>query len=128
MPIPEIPYQRTLKHTRKIQSDFYIREDGLWDIEGRFIDVKPFELPISTDFSIPANQPLHNLWVRLTTDTKATIVAIQVGFDNIPFPGYCENIEMQYQKLIGLNMLKSFRKAVREKLFPPLLLRKFKRH
>lgn len=115
MPLPDSPHRRALKHTRRLHVEFYLREDELWDIDARFTDVKPFDLEV-TSFVIPANRPLHDLSIRVTTDAKSNIVDVLVVFDQVPFSGYCEQIEAAYQKLIGLNLLKNFRQGVRERL------------
>lgn len=115
MPLPDSPHRRALKHSRNIHVEFYLREDELWDIDARFTDVKPFDLDV-TSFVIPANRPLHDFWVRITTDAQSNIVSAIVVFDHVPFKGYCESIEAAYQKLIGLNLLKNFRQGVRERL------------
>lgn len=115
MPLPASPDKRALKHTRNLQAEFYLREDGLWDIEAHFSDVKPFDLEV-TSFVIPANRPVHDFWIRVTTDAKSNIVGVKIVFDQVPFGGYCEKIEAEYQKLIGLNLLNHFRQNVRERL------------
>ncbi|NLC23799.1 MAG: DUF2889 domain-containing protein, partial [Oxalobacter sp.] len=115
MPLPDSPNRRALKHTRRLHVEFYLREDELWDIDARFTDVKPFDLEV-TSFVIPANRPLHDLSIRITTDAKSNIVDVLVVFDQVPFGGYCEQIEAKYQQLIGLNLLKNFRQGVRERL------------
>ena len=115
MPLPASPHQRALKHTRKVHVEFYLRDDELWDIEARFTDVKPFDLDVISPV-IPANQPVHDFWVRLTTDSNSNIVEAIVVFDQVPFVGFCERIKGDYQKLIGLNVLKNFRQGVRERL------------
>jgi len=33
---------RRLMHTRTVECNGYIREDGLWEVEARLVDVKPF--------------------------------------------------------------------------------------
>lgn len=115
MPLPDSPNRRALKHTRNIQVEFYLREDELWDIEAHFFDVKPFDLEV-TSLVIPANRPVHDFWIRVTTDAQANIVEVRIVFDQVPFKGYCEKIEPEYQKLIGLNLLENFRQSVRERL------------
>ncbi len=115
MPLPDSPNRRQLKHTRKLQVEFYLRDDDLWDIDAHFTDVKPFDLDV-TSFVIPANRPVHDLLIRVTTDAKSNIVGVKVIFEQVPFEGYCETIEPEYQKLIGLNLLNKFRQGVRERL------------
>lgn len=116
MPLPPSQNRRAIKHTRDLHVEFYLREDELWDIDARFTDVKPFDLEVASAFVVPANRPLHNLSVRITTDAKSNIVGVLVVFDHVPFEGFCNQIEAAYQKLIGLNLLKNFRQGVRERL------------
>ncbi|MCM1511501.1 MAG: DUF2889 domain-containing protein [Oxalobacter formigenes] len=115
MPLPASPHRRALKHTRNLQVEFYLREDELWDIEAHFSDVKPFDLEV-TSLVIPANRPVHDFWIRVTTDARSNIVGVRIVFDQVPFKGHCEKIEAEYQKLIGLNLLHHFRQDVRERL------------
>ncbi len=115
MSLPDSPHPRALKHTRKLQVEFYLRDDGLWDIEANFTDVKPFDLEVSS-LVIPANRPVHDLSIRVTTDEKSNIVDVHLQFNQVPFEGHCEQIEPEYKKLIGLNLLKHFRQDVRERL------------
>lgn len=115
MPLPDSPNQRALKHTRNVHVEFYLRKDELWDIDAHFTDVKPFDLDVTSSI-IPANRPVHDFWVRVTTDSQSNIVGVLVVFDQVPFEGYCDRIKDDYQKLIGLNLLQNFRQGVRERL------------
>lgn len=115
MPLPESPSPRVLKHTRSVQVQYYLREDELWDIDAHFTDVKPFSLEVAS-FVIPANKPVHDLWLRITTNAQGTIVDVVTAFDHIPFEGQCEGAAPQYKKLIGLSILKGFRHALKERL------------
>ena len=49
----------------------FARDDGLFDVEARLIDRKPFPfLRASSPEPVPAGEPLHDLWVRVTLDTE----------------------------------------------------------
>lgn len=115
MSLPDSPNRRVLKHTRRLQVEFYLRDDELWDIDAHFTDVKPFDLEVSS-LVIPANRPVHELSIRVTTDAQTNIVDVLLRFNHVPFEGFCEQIEPEYKKLIGLNLLKHFRQDVRERL------------
>ena len=54
------PVGRKPMHTRTVQCRGYLRDDGLWDIEGHLVDTKPYDIP-SEDRggTIPAGEPLH---------------------------------------------------------------------
>ena len=114
MSLPEPSYSRVLKHSRNTQIQYYLREDGLWDIDAHFIDVKPFDLDVSR-FIIPANKPIHDFVVRITVDARATIADVLIIFDHVPFEGICEAIGKCYKRLIGLPLMTGFRQAVKER-------------
>ncbi|MCZ4064562.1 DUF2889 domain-containing protein [Oxalobacter aliiformigenes] len=114
MSLPLPTTARVLKHTRTIQVQFFYRNDGLWDIDAHFTDVKTHDL-LLTSVVIPAKRPVHNLWLRLTINAQGTVVDAYVAFDDVPFEGYCERIHSRYRQLIGLNVLHHFRHGLHER-------------
>lgn len=114
MGLPKPTYARALKHTRHVDMDFHRREDGLWEIDAHFVDVKPIDINLRT-FFLPANIPIHNLWLRLTMDCEFNILESKAHFDNVPLAGFCDTIQEAYQNLAGLNLFKDFRQSVRER-------------
>ena len=75
---------RSPLHNRAITFRGYAREDGLWDLEGHLTDVWPTAVPCAGGM-LDAGKPMHDMWLRLTVDRTATIVAVQAvtdaGFD-----------------------------------------------
>jgi Protein of unknown function (DUF2889) len=65
MPLPS-PSPRQPLHTRQVECRRFRRNDGLWDIEGHVVDTKPYDIPGKYVRAIKANQPVHDMWVRLT--------------------------------------------------------------
>jgi len=114
MPLPPPSSARSLKHTRSIQVEIFSREDGLWDIDAHFKDVKPIDFPL-TSFVIPAGRPVHDFWLRLTIDIKGIVVEVTAVYDHEPFEGHCHRIQDSYRNLIGLCVLKGFRKGLKER-------------
>lgn len=110
------PVARTLRHRRAITAEAYLREDGLWDIEARLTDTKPRDIELAGGRVRPIGQPLHDLWLRVTIDLRMNVVDAEACSDWVPYPGHCDTIGPAYRKLIGLNLMKGFRKAVRERL------------
>jgi hypothetical protein len=110
------PVNRTLRHRRAISADAYVREDGLWDIEARITDHKSFDLTLAIGDVRKEGLPLHELWLRVTIDRKMNVVDAEACSDWVPYPGHCNTIGPAYRMLIGLNLMKGFRKAVRERL------------
>ncbi|GAQ27920.1 hypothetical protein SAMD00023378_1603 [Ralstonia sp. NT80] len=110
------PVPRVMRHRRAITVEAYLREDGLWDIEARLTDTKPRDIPLASGGVRPEGQPLHDLWLRVTIDTRMNVVDAEACSDWVPYPTHCDTIGPAYRKLIGLNLMKGFRKASRERL------------
>jgi hypothetical protein len=110
------PVNRSLRHRRAITAEAYSRDDGLWDVEARLTDTKPRDINLAGGRIRPQGQPLHDLWLRVTIDLTMTIVSAEASSDWVPYPGNCDTIGPAYRALVGLNLLKGFRKAVRERL------------
>ncbi len=115
MPLSQPTSPRVLKHRRAIQIDAFARDDGLWDIDARISDVKTRDAHLASG-SRPAGSPVHDLLLRLTIDTRFSIVAAEAVSDAVPYPGYCDTIGGAYARLVGLNLVRGFRKQLHEVL------------
>lgn len=115
MPLSEGSPRRTHIHTRTVHFEGYRREDGLYDIEGRLVDVKPIPVQLASG-EVPADRPVHDMHIRLTIDPKLNVLAAAALIDAQPYTGYCETIAPDYRRLVGANLGKGFRKAVSELL------------
>ncbi len=115
MPLPPPTSSRAPRHTRSIVAQAFEREDGLWDIEARISDVKTRLVEIASG-PRAAGDPIHDLWLRITVDTQFNIVDAVAASDAVPYHGHCEAIAPAYRQLIGLNLMKGFRQAVKERL------------
>ncbi len=113
LPAPKLP--RVLRHARNIEAQAFEREDGLWDIDTRITDTKTRVAHLASGDRLPG-YPIHDLWLRVTIDTRLTIVDAESVSVAVPYPGYCGSVSPAYKKLIGLNLIRSFRKALRERL------------
>jgi hypothetical protein len=113
LPIPEV--ERELTHTRRVRYEGYKRADGCWDIEAHLSDVKNHDYRLKTGVR-RAGQPIHDMWLRLTIDREFNIVEATARTDAVPYPGGCESAAPAYRELIGLCLLKDFRKRARELL------------
>src|SRR5271163_798275 len=76
------PAPREELHTRAITLRGYRRQDGLFDIEARLVDTKPFAMPNQDRGHIRAGEPLHEMWMRLTIDETMQIVACEAATDH----------------------------------------------
>src|SRR5213592_891306 len=115
MPLPVSEVERELTHTRRVRYEGYKRADGHWDIEAHLLDTKNHDYQLKTGVR-RAGQAIHDMWLRVTIDRSFTIVDAQAAMDAVPYPGGCEKIPPAYRKLIGLNLLRGFRKRVWEML------------
>ncbi len=110
MPLPAPASDGELLHTRTITCEGYARDDGLWDIDGWITDIKTYDAPNQDRGGVPAGEPLHGMGLRLTIDADMNIHDAVAVTDYSPFR-MCPAITPNFNKLIGLNMGKGFRKA-----------------
>jgi hypothetical protein len=113
LPVPEV--ERELTHTRRVRYEGYKRADGLWDIEAHLADTKNHDYRLKTGVR-RAGQPIHDMWLRVTIDRSFAILDALASADAVPYPGGCETITPAYRELIGLNLLRGFRKRVAQLL------------
>lgn len=102
-------------HTRRIEFEAYKRVDGRWDIEAHLVDVKPYDCPLESGMR-PAGEPVHDMWLRLTIDEDCNVLAAEASMIRMPYTSYCSRIEPDYGRLVGLNLLASFRRRAIELL------------
>ena len=97
---------RALAHTRKIECHGYRRADGLWDIEGRLVDVKPCE---------SGDTLIHDMWLRLTIDDKLLIHTAEAVMDKSPYP-VCPGITPNFSKLAGITIKAGWRREANRRI------------
>jgi len=108
MPLPP-PASRQLRHQRNIRAVAYEREDGLWDIDACLTDHKPRDVSLAGGVR-PNGLPIHELWLRITIDRKLNVVDAHASSDWVPYDGQCQSTNPAYRALIGLNLLRHFRR------------------
>ena len=114
MPLPEAAERKPM-HQRTLEFQGFARADGLWDIEGRLIDCKPFDHLNYRNEGLAAGVPVHDMSVRLTLNDTYELVAIQAAMDASPF-GVCPQAVGGLQSLIGLRLGAGWRQAVKSRL------------
>lgn len=112
--LPE-PAPREAVHTRSIVCRSFRRDDGLLDIDGRFIDTRPFAYDSDFRGTCQAGSALHNMQLRLTIARDRSIAALVSAMPSTPYEG-CAGVNPNFQRLVGLSIAKGFRKAMREKI------------
>ncbi|MEO8297334.1 MAG: DUF2889 domain-containing protein [Burkholderiales bacterium] len=117
-PLPEsrsvdvpAPAGRRSVHLRRIICEGFLRDDGLYDIEGTLIDTKPDDAQLPHRIA-PANQPIHRMMVRLTIDTGMVIRDAQAFSLDAPYPD-CYAAPAPYREVIGLRIGPGFTQTIK---------------
>ncbi len=110
MALPEAS-ARTPLHTRKITFEGFVRDDGLFDIEGELIDSKSAPIRMHERGLLPAGGAIHHMRVRVTVDDTLTIRAIATAMDSAPFAN-CQQAVDPAQQLVGATLGAGWRKAI----------------
>lgn len=113
MPLSSPP-ERELVHTRTIDIKAYQRQDGLMDIEGHLVDVKPFAHSL-TDTHREANEPVHDMWLRFTIDNAQKIVDAEAVLDRGAHT-ICHFVEPNFKDLAGLTIGPGLNKRIHERV------------
>ena len=106
---------RQVVHTRSIVCRGFRREDGLIDIEGRFIDTRPFEYYHEWRGTCPPGAALHHMQLRMTVDDHRHIRELVSAMPSTPFPG-CPEVNINFQRLVGVSIGRGFRQVLQERL------------
>jgi hypothetical protein len=100
-------------HARAIEIRGYKRADGLFDIEGRLTDTKPYDFQLAAGVR-KAGEAIHSMWLRITVDRNLVIVDAEARMDAVPYPGYCARIEPAYRQLVGLAIRPGYQQKLKE--------------
>jgi hypothetical protein len=109
------PAARHRLHTRTVLCDGFIRDDGLWEIEGRIVDHRTYPFDNEWRGRVMPDTPLHEMWIRLTLDDDMTIKAVEAATDRSPF-AVCPEVLPNFQRLVGAKIGPGFARSLREKL------------
>jgi hypothetical protein len=106
---------RRLMHRRAIDCDGYLREDGLWEVEARLVDTKPFLQRDQFRGDVPAGTPVHDIRLRLAVDDSLIVREAETNMAATPFPT-CIEVEGILQRLVGEQIGRGWRETVRRKI------------
>lgn len=115
MALPPAASERQLKHRRSIDVHVYARGNGLWEVDAEIRDVKTRDAKLAGGLR-QAGDPIHDMLLRLVIDEQLNIVEAGSETRWMPYPGQCDDHGDAYAALVGLNLLKGFRQAVKERL------------
>lgn len=103
-------------HFRRVDMRAWRRSDGLFELEGRVTDRKPYDFaPWHGDKRFPAGTPVHDMGVRLVYDRDLAIHAVSTFTEAAPYDE-CPAGGAALQTLVGLRMTSGWSKEVRTRL------------
>src|SRR5215207_2423837 len=106
---------RRLMHRRSVECTGFLRDDGLWEVEARLQDTKPFTQRDQFRGEVPPGEPVHDIRLRLAVDDQLTIREAETTMQATPFPS-CIEVEGILQRLVGEQIGKGWRELVRRKI------------
>jgi hypothetical protein len=109
------PSARRHLHTRNVTYRGYLRDDGLWDIEGEMQDVKTYPFEMMERGAMEPGTPVHGMTIRVTVDDQMKIHAIAASMDFTPY-GECTRGEDPMQGMVGVTMGPGWRQAIEREL------------
>ena len=109
------PVGRQHLHTRQLEMRGFRRDDGLWDIEGHLTDVKTYGFRNDWRGQIEPGTPVHDMWIRLTIDSRLTVQDIAVATDASPYR-ICPDIAPNFESIKGLTIGPGWSRRVKERL------------
>lgn len=115
MSLPPSTSPREALHTRTINCEGYLREDGLWEVEGHLVDTKKYLFENRWRGAIPPGTPIHGMWLRLTVDDQMVVHDCVATIEYSPFAG-CGDITERYSQLIGKQIKPGWTRTVRNLL------------
>ena len=115
MALPPAAPQRQLKHRRNIHVQVYSRGNGIWEVDAELSDVKTGDAHLAAEVR-PAGRPIHDMLLRLLVDEELNVLEAGSQSRAVPYAGHCDDLGDAYARLAGLNLLRGFRRAVRQRL------------
>jgi hypothetical protein len=114
MPLPP-PAGRREIHRRSIDCRGYRRDDGLWDVEAHLVDSKTRTFTAPNGRTVPAGEPVHGMWVRLTVDEHLVVRDLVAVTEHAPYPA-CPGAAPAMASLVGLRIASGWNAEVRRRL------------
>ena len=102
---------RQAMHTRNIAYKGYLREDGLWDIEGELVDSKPQGWDSPEKGKMSPGQAVHRMLVRVVVSDDFEVVQAHAAMPDTPFPE-CTQATVPVRLLVGATLKKGWRQAI----------------
>ncbi|MDB6002316.1 MAG: hypothetical protein JWP52_4015 [Rhizobacter sp.] len=110
MALPD-PAPRRPLHTRRVTCQGFLREDGLWDLEGELRDTKSYVYEDRERGALPVGDAMHGMKVRITVDNDLVVKDIHTDMADIPFQ-HCAGATQGAPALVGKTIGPGWRQAV----------------
>lgn len=114
MALPTAAPGRRLQHRRQVDVQVFSRGSGLWEVDARVIDVRPEPVELASGLRA-AGAPIHEMLLRLVVDQRFRIVEAGAETLAMPYEQACADHGDLYAGLVGMNLMKGFRRAVAER-------------
>lgn len=105
------PAPRQHVHTRQVATCGYLRDDGLWDIEGELVDTETYFYRNDDGLEREPGDPVHHMKIRLTVDDAMTVRDAATSMPGTPFPE-CQDAASPVRGIIGVTIGAGWRKAI----------------
>jgi hypothetical protein len=115
MTLPPAAAERQLKHRRQFDVQVFACADGRWEIDATLVDTKTRDARLAGEVRA-AGTPIHEMQLRLVVDERLDILQAGSETRQMPYPGHCNEHGDAYQRLVGLNLAKGLRTALRERV------------
>jgi hypothetical protein len=112
MPLSAAADRRPI-HTRRIACQGYLRDDGMWDFEGRLSDTKTYPFESEWRGDVAAGEAIHDMLVRLTVDENFIIRGVEACSDSTPYPP-CQEVPPTLSALVGESIGHGWSRTVRK--------------
>jgi hypothetical protein len=109
------PVSRRLLHTRAIELQGFIRDDGLFELEARLTDSKSYDSRRFPESTLPAGEPLHDMIVHMSFDEELLIHAFEAAMAATPYDG-CREAEPNFGALVGMRIQPGFLREANRRL------------
>jgi hypothetical protein len=100
---------------RRIEMRGYRRADGLYDIEGHLTDQKPHVFKLVKGPTRQANEPIHEMWIRLVIDEDFLVHDAIAVSDAAPYRA-CMAAGFNLQRMKGVSIASGWSREIRARL------------